>query len=122
MLQVDLDGDGVEEVLVSATNYQRFKPGGGLTPDARAGDYSLVFMRKVVQGTVVTKIITGEYYPQAKKFSGPAEHRIMGVLDLNGDGIMEIVLSGRYYEGDWVEAYRVQGAKIIKLFSMGCGA
>jgi hypothetical protein len=121
VIQVDLDGDGVEEVLVSASNYQRFKPEGGLTPDARAGDYSLVFMRKVVQGTVVTKIITGEYYPQAKKFSGPAEHRIMGVLDLNGDGIMEIVLSGRYYEGDWVEAYRVQGAKIIKIFSMGCG-
>lgn len=122
VIQVDLDGDGVEEVLVSATNYQRFKPEGGLTPDARAGDYSLVFLRKVVQGTVVTKIITGEYYPKAKKFAGPSEHRIIGVLDLNGDGILEIVLSGRYYEGEWVEAYRVQGAKIIKLFSMGCGS
>jgi hypothetical protein len=122
VLQVDLDGDGVEEVLVSATNYEGFKPEGGLKPDARAGDYSLVFLRKVVRGQVVTKIITGEYYPQAKKFAGPSEHRIMGVLDLNGDGIMEIVLSGRYYEGDWVEAYRVQGAKIIKLFSMGCGS
>lgn len=122
VLQVDLDGDGVEEVLVSATNYAKFGSGAGLSPDARAGDYSLVFLRKVVQGQVVTKIITGEYYPEAKKFSGPAEHRIIGVLDLNGDGIMEIVLSGRYYEGDWAEAYRVQGAKIIKLFSMGCGA
>ena len=122
VIQVDLDGDGVEEVLVSATNYQRFKPEGGLTPDARAGDYSLVFLRKVVQGQVVTRIITGEYYPKAKKFNAPAEHRIIGVLDLNGDGIMEIVLSGRYYEGEWVDAYRVHGAKIIKLFSMGCGA
>ena len=121
VLQVDLDGDGVEEVLVSATNYAKFGSEGGLTPDARAGDYSLVFLRKVVQGTVVTKIITGEYYPQAKKFSGPSEHRIIGVLDLNGDGILEIVLSGRYYEGDWVEAYRVHGVKIIQLFSMGCG-
>jgi hypothetical protein len=122
VLQVDLDGDGVEEVLVSATNYEGFKPEGGLTPDARAGDYSLVFLRKMVKGQVVTKIITGEYYREAKKFAGPSEHRIIGVLDLNGDGILEIVLSGRYYEGDWVEAYRVQGAKIIKLFSMGCGS
>ena len=121
VIQVDLDGDGVEEVLVSAANYERFKPEGGLTPDARAGDYSLVFLRKVVKGLVVTKIITGEYYPKAKEFSGPSEHRIIGVLDLNGDGILEIVLSGRYYEGEWVEAYRVQGAKIIQLFSMGCG-
>ena len=122
VLQVDLDGDGVEEVLVSAANYARFKPHGGLTPDARAGDYSLVFLRRVVQGKVVTKIITGEYYPQAKKFTAPSEHRIIGVLDLNGDGSLEIVLSGRYYEGDWVDAYRVDGTKIIKLFSMGCGA
>ena len=121
VIQVDLDGDGVEEVLISATNYA--KSGfGGLTPDARAGDYSLVFLRKVVQGKVVTRIITGEYYPKAKKFNAPAEHRVIGALDLNGDGVMEIVLSGRYYEGEWVDAYRVDGAKITKLFSMGCGA
>ena len=122
VIQVDLDGDGVEEVLVSAANYAKSGSGGGLTPDARAGDYSLVFLRQVVQGKVVTKIITGEYYPKAKKFNAPAEHRIIGVLDLNGDGSLEIVLSGRYYEGDWVEAFRVHGAKISKLFSMGCGA
>jgi len=121
VLQVDLDGDGVDEVLVSANNYARFQQ-GGLTPDARAGDYSLVFLRRVVQGQVVTKIIAGEYYPQAKKFCAPSEHRVIGVLDLNGDGRLEIVLSGRNYEGDWIEAHRVDGAKIIKLFSMGCGA
>jgi len=121
VIRVDLDGDGEEELLVSATNYARFTH-GGLTPDARAGDYSLVFLRQVVQGKVVTRIITGEYYPRAKKFTGPAEHRIIGILDLNGDGKMEIVLSGRYYEGDWSEAYRIQGAKITKLFNMGCGS
>jgi hypothetical protein len=121
VIRVDLDGDGEEEVLISATNYERFTE-GGLTPNARAGDYSLVFLRKVVQGKVITSIITGEYYPKAKKFNAPAEHRIIGVLDLNGDGKMEIVLSGRYYEGDWGEVYRVQGAKITKLFDMGCGA
>ena len=121
VVQVDLDGNGVEEVLVSATNYKRFKPGGGLTPDARAGDYSLVFLRQVIQGKVVTTIITGEYYPKAKKFNAPAEHRIIGILDLNGDGILEIVLSGRYYEGEWVTAYRLEGDRIIKIFSAGCG-
>ena len=121
VIRVDLDGDGREEVLVSASHYQTFKPGGALTPNARAGDYSLVFLRKEVQGKVVTTIITGEFYPLAKEFNAPAEHRIIGVLDLNGDGKLEIVLSGRYYEGDWVIAYRVDGVKTTKLFSMGCG-
>jgi hypothetical protein len=121
VIRVDLDGDGLEEVLVSATHYETVTPGGALTPNARAGDYSLVFLRKLVQGKVVTKIITGEYYPKATEFNAPSEHRIIGVLDLNGDGIMEIVLSGRYYEGDWVDAYQVDGVKITKLLSMGCG-
>jgi hypothetical protein len=122
VIRVDLDGDGVEEVLVSAANYETFKPYGGLTPNARAGDYSLVFLRKVVQGKVVTKIVAGEYYPEAKEFAAPSEYRIIGVLDLNGDGVMDIVVSGRYYEGDWVDAYRIDGTGITKVLTMGCGA
>ena len=39
----------------------------------------------------------------------------------DGDGILEIVLSERYYEGDWVDAYRVDGVKTTKLLTMGCG-
>ncbi len=42
-------------------------------------------------------------------------------MDLTGAGVMEIVLFGRYYEGDWVTAYRVEKDKIIKIISTGCG-
>ena len=92
-----------------------------MPPNAGAGDYSLVFLRKEVEGKVVTSIITGEFYPVPKKFNAPSAYLIIGVLDLNGDGILEVVLSGRYYEGDWVDAYRVDGVRTTKLLSMGCG-
>jgi hypothetical protein len=29
------------------------------------------------------------------------------ILDLNGDGVMEIITFGRYYEGDGVTVYRL---------------
>jgi hypothetical protein len=48
--RLDLEGDGVDEVVVSAT---RLKDGGH-TPPVAAGDYSVVVVRKLVAGTVVT--------------------------------------------------------------------
>jgi hypothetical protein len=116
VIRVDLDGDGSEEVLVSATRYAR-----GLSAAAAPGDYSLVFLRRLVKDRVVTNLIEGDFFPKGVQFGAPGEHRLGGVLDLNGDGVMEIVLFGRYYEGDWVAAYRVDGDKIIKILTAGCG-
>jgi len=116
VIRVDLEGDGAEEVLVSATHYAK-----GLSASASPGDYSLVFLRRVVGGMVVTNLIEGDFFPKRVEFGAPGEHRVGAVLDLNGDGVMEIVLFGRYYEGEWATAYRVEGDKVIKIFSTGCG-
>ena len=116
VMRIDLEGDGLEEVIVSATYYAQ-----GLGPSASPGDYSLVFLRQLVKGKVVTSIITGDYFPQGVKFGAAGEHRVGAVLDLNGDGAMEIILFGRHYEGDWVTAYQIKGGKVIQLFSSGCG-
>lgn len=117
VIRVDLEGDGSEEVLVSATHYA-----GGVSPKADSGDYSMVFLRRVANGRVVTRLIAGDFFPKAVKFGAPAEHRIGAILDLNGDGVMEIVLFGRYYEGDWIEAFQVEREEIVKIFYAGCGA
>lgn len=117
VIRVDLDGDGSEEVLVCASHYAQ-----GLSSHASPGDYSMVFLRRKVQGKVVTSLIEGDFFPKGVKFGAPGEHRVGAVLDLNGDGIMEIILFGRYYEGDWVTAYRVEGIRIDKIFAAGCGA
>lgn len=82
----------------------------------------MVFLRRVLNGKVDTRLIAGDFFPKAVKFGSPAEHRVAAILDLNGDGIMEIVLFGRYYEGDWLTAFQVDREGIVEIFSSGCGA
>ncbi|MBV9469433.1 MAG: hypothetical protein JO316_01275 [Abitibacteriaceae bacterium] len=125
ILRVDLDGDGTPEVLISATRYYHYPHSAAphaITPDARAGDYSFVLMRKVVAGKVHTTLLEGEFYPTAKKFNAPNEFTLKGVLDVDGDGKMEVLVSGRYYEGDETTIYRAQGDKMQAVLNEGCGA
>jgi len=120
--RVDLDGDGEPEVLVSATNHRgRALNWDHVTSSASAGDYSLVLLRKVVGGKLKTMVLDAEIYPRAKTFNAPSVFRIAGVLDANGDGKMEVLLRGRYYEGSWSSVYEVRGGKAVEVLTEGCG-
>lgn len=114
--RVDLDGDGTEEVVLAATNYH-----SGVMPSVKAGDYSFLLLRKVVGGKAENFLIAGEFYPKAKEFSAPNEFSIQAIADLNGDGRMEIVMHGAYYEGAGSEIYDVSGAKPKMVLGAGCG-
>jgi hypothetical protein len=119
-IRVDLEGDGEEEVLISATNYSATKD---LIPSsAPAGSYSVVLLRRVTNGKVITQMIEGEFYPQAKEFNAPSAYRVAAVLDLNGDGALEVVIDGAYYEGAWMAVYVCTPGQIKKVLSAGCGA
>ena len=119
-LRVDLEGDGEEEVLISATNY--FAASGRIPSSAPAGSYSLVLLRRVVNGKVVTQLLEGEFYREAKEFNAPGAYHVATVLDLNGDGALEVVIAGAYYEGSWTAIYQCTAAEIKKVLSAGCGA
>lgn len=137
--KVDLEGDGTDEVVIRATNYK-----GGLNPSTSAGDYSFVMVRRIsakpIYGRPSVKkdgrllvpkinkvnveniLLAGEFYPKAAQFNAPNEYNITGILDLNGDGKMEVVIYGAYYEGAWVETYELMsGAKPKKVLETGCG-
>jgi hypothetical protein len=116
--RVDLEGDGTEEVVLAATFYKK-----GLDSNAAVGDYSVVLVRKAVGKVVTDHMLTGDFVLKKVTFGAPSEHHISAIADLNGDGKMEIVLYGFYYEGDFAGAYEMRAGKptMIKEFEIGCG-
>ncbi len=125
ILRVDLDGDGEEEVLISATNY--FTKDGHMPNKSPGGSYSFVLLRQVVAGVVQTKLIEGEFHPKVfsgpeGSFDAPARYEISAVLDVDGDGKMEVIVEGAYYEGGWTTIYRCQAKKPEALLRVACGA
>src|SRR4030095_10838723 len=60
IVRVDLDSDGEEEVLISATNY--FQKEEGAPMRSPAGSYSMVLLRRVVAGKVEKSLCRGEFF------------------------------------------------------------
>jgi hypothetical protein len=132
IVRIDLDGDGEEEVLISATNYFRddksddssaalFRDEAPIQAP-RPGSYSMVILRRVIDGNVQTKLVAGEVYPKADESVAPNVYDVAAVLDLNGDGKLEVIVHSFYYEGGQTTIYRCEPDKIEPVLSVECGA
>lgn len=120
ILRIDLDGDGEDEVLISATDYGT--AAGEVPSNSPGNSYSVVLLRRVVAGKVKTQLVAGEFYPKPKQFSAPNRYRVLCVLDLDGDGKMEVIVDSQYYEGGATTIYRCTPSKVEELLTTGCGA
>ena len=119
IFQTDLDGDGTEEVVLSATFFKR-----GLSSKADVGDYSFVLLRKVINEKAENFVLAGDFVEKKTGAGVPAEYKISSIADLNGDGKMEIVVYARYYEGDWVEVFELKNNKPAEVVELkaACGS
>jgi hypothetical protein len=127
ILRVDLDGDGEEEVLISATNY--FRKDESVPMRSPAASYSVVLLRRVVAGKVETQLIVEEFYPKAYpeaaqeegRFDAPSAYKVIATLDVDGDGKMEVVVGSMSYEGEAITIYRCEPKKVEALRPVSCG-
>ena len=118
IVSVDLDADGKEEFVISATHY---KDGDEIPDEATANTYSFVMVERFVDGKPKAELVDGEFYPEAKGDMPPNKFEIAALLDLNGDGKIDIVLRSAYYEGDEISVYEYQPTGAKKVLSVGCG-
>ncbi len=116
LIRTDLEGDGVNEVLVVAEEVT-----SGLL---ELGDYSIAFMRKVVDGNVQTVIIEETLvFDEVDRFSSGA-HVFGGVADLSGDGKMELIVASAHFEGFSVGVweYMNDDLGLVQVLLTGCGS
>lgn len=114
--RVDLDGDGTEEVVLSATYYKN-----GFYESPVSGDYSFVLLRKIVNGKVQNILVAGDLLIKKADYPPPNKYEITGIADLNGDGKMEIVVDSAYYEGASEIVFEIKGNKPASVLEIGCG-
>ena len=116
LLRADLDGDGQEEVVLSATHYA---DADLISP--KPGDYSFVVLRRVVGGKVRTQLLEGDFFPRSDEGATPNVYEASGILDLNGDGRMEVILNSRYYEGGGATVWELKRDRLEKVLEIFCG-
>lgn len=117
ILRVDIEGDGVDEVLISASHY--LEETGHMVVE---GDYSLVLMRKVVGGEVyTTPIVQDIYYGNTPVLEFPRTYSLADVFDLNGDGMLEVIIAGNWWESSGYYVHEIHGINSAQVLKLECG-
>jgi len=123
LVRTDLEGDGVDEVIIAA---ERLAGGSLMFPSS--GDYSILFIRKLIGGEVTRQIFGVSVVPDDEdpesSFATINATRLIAVADLNGDDYMEIVFGGAYYEGSSTHVVEMLTDEegFHEVLSTGCGA
>lgn len=102
LVLADLDGDGPMEALISASRFSE-----DTLHDAAAGDFSMVLLFR--EAAAETTLIIGNFFPKAKSLAFPKAYSILSMLDLNGDGWMEVIVDVSRWEGGGTLVFAYNG-------------
>jgi hypothetical protein len=119
--KVDLDGDGKDEAILVASYFsQGVGEMSGVPHIAVAGDYAIVLVRKIVGSTVRNIFLVKDVRRTANEGGLVRGYHLSAIADLNGDGLMEIVLHSAYYEGSSSDVLEIKGTKVNAVLGCGC--
>jgi hypothetical protein len=109
VFRVDLEGDGMDEIFISATRLADQHM-------TKSGDYSIILMRKVQGNDAITLPVVSEvYHSQELEMTLPRTYSLGNFLDLNLDGVLEVVVDIRRWDGDGAYIYQVAGQNITQV-------
>jgi len=109
VFRVDIEGDGVDEIFISANHLDESQH------TTKAGDYSVVLMRKVVGNDAVTIPIVGDvYHSQEPEITYPLTYSLANFIDLNQDGALEVIVDTRNWEDFGAIIYQIDGQDVIQ--------
>jgi hypothetical protein len=116
LFRTDLEGDGINEILVVVEDIS-----GGFLPEV--GDYSIIFMQKVIEGDVQT-LVLGDSVITDPEGSFVVGFSVGAVADLSGDGQMEIVMDSAFFEGLGVDVWEYvdDDVGLFPYLQTGCGS
>lgn len=116
IVRADLDGNGADEVLF---RFAHQTDDGGF---GAAGDFTLIIARfPQPDATVVDSVLWSFYEQDPVDFPNPGDADLVAVADLNGDGVMEVVVGSRYWEAVLADVYVFDGTALTALSGGGCG-
>lgn len=115
VFRVDIEGDGVDEVFISATHLDDSQH------TTQAGDYSIVVMRRVIGNDATTTLVVGDHYnSQQPELTYPRTYSLANFMDLNEDGVLEVVVDIQKWEGFGASVFQVSGQEVTPGLSAVC--
>ena len=121
VLRTDLEGDGVDEVLLAGAYNIRAVEGA----DMQVGRYAFLLLRRLVGGQVVTtdleSYVDPAPYAMEQLIEGLIALEPVAVLDVNGDGVAEVAVGVWLHEGLAVTLYQLRDDRLQAVAECGCG-
>jgi hypothetical protein len=113
--RVDIEGDGTDEVFISATHLDESQH------TTKTGDYSIILMRKIVGNDVVTRLVIGDvYHSQDLELTYPRTYTLENFIDLDQDGTLEVVVEIRGWEKFGAAVFQIDGHSVIQTLRAEC--